>query len=239
MRKIDQEIIDEAIALYLGGKTLEECVRLSGVSKTTLCRNLREQKIPQRKQVRFLDKICFCCGDSYMPTGGRQIVCEKSECQAWRSANSDIPPRMLSDYAPHGTLRKYTTGCKCEPCRDANNDHKRIDRHQMYPQDYIALLATQGGSCALCHGPQISTSRAYDVDHNHACAEHNPQRGAADRIRQSCPRCWRGLLCRTCNQQLERKVGHAYIREIEGCPSEEDAAILEYIRNPPANRLRN
>ncbi len=224
MKKIDQTLIDDAIRLYVDGVTLEECVRQTSVSETTLRRNLLIQEIPLRNRVRFLEKICFSCGCMYMPTNGRQIVCTKPECKQWLSAQGSLISVPLADYAPHGTMVKYTSGCKCDACLNA--------------QDYREIVQMQAGVCALCAGHQIAASKAFDVDHSHACAEHDHQRSGNANERQSCPRCWRGLLCRVCNQQLERKVGHAYIREIEGISSSEDLIILDYIRNPPADKWR-
>jgi len=238
VKKIDQTLIDQAITLYVDGQPLDECVRQTTVSETTLRRNLAIQEIPLRNTVRFIEKICFSCGEMYMPTNARQIVCTQLACQEWRDSQGSLISVPLAEYAPHGTMVKYVSGCKCELCRGANNDKGRIDRHQMYPQDYGEILAIQSGACALCLGPQIAASGAFDVDHSHACTQHDHQRSGSANVRQSCPRCWRGLLCRVCNQQLERNVGHAYIRELEGLLSAEDARILEYVRNPPADIWR-
>jgi hypothetical protein len=53
-------------------------------------------------------------------------------------------------------------------------------------QEYDRLLAEQGGTCAVCHGPQIERNGSvyFHVDHNHTT-------GAV-----------RGLVCILCNRQL-------------------------------------
>lgn len=53
------------------------------------------------------------------------------------------------------------------------------------------LLERQGGACAICGLPP-SSSRNFDVDHDHACCA-GPT---------SCGKCVRGLLCAGCNQGL-------------------------------------
>lgn len=60
--------------------------------------------------------------------------------------------------------------------------------------EYEALLAGQGGGCAICgHQPQGDSPRLA-VDHDHACCPG----------RRSCGRCVRGLLCASCNNGLGR-----------------------------------
>ncbi len=46
------------------------------------------------------------------------------------------------------------------------------------------MLFEQGGGCAICHGPQIATGRAFDIDHNHITKQV------------------RGLLCNLCNTAI-------------------------------------
>lgn len=57
---------------------------------------------------------------------------------------------------------------------------------------YEALLAAQGGACAICDRPQWGNGNKYAVDHDHACCP-----GV-----KSCGKCVRGLLCNSCNSAL-------------------------------------
>jgi hypothetical protein len=66
-------------------------------------------------------------------------------------------------------------------------------RYKMTIEDYEALLASQGGHCALCEALQGDDKRRMTVDHDHTCCAS--QKG--------CGRCNRGILCANCN----RKVG--------------------------------
>lgn len=66
-----------------------------------------------------------------------------------------------------------------------------VTKYGMTVEDYEAMLAEQGGVCAVCERPP-KTGRRLAVDHDHACC---PGEG-------SCGKCVRGLLCTTCNTWL-------------------------------------
>lgn len=59
-------------------------------------------------------------------------------------------------------------------------------------EQFEALLAAQGGGCAICGGQDSGDGRRFHVDHDHACCGPN----------RSCARCRRGLLCLRCNHLL-------------------------------------
>ena len=63
----------------------------------------------------------------------------------------------------------------------------RFSRSKLTPEAFNAMLASQGGVCAIC---RIST--ATHVDHNHDCCPTG----------KTCGKCIRGLLCDKCNQGL-------------------------------------
>jgi len=63
----------------------------------------------------------------------------------------------------------------------------------MTVEDYEALLALQGGHCALCPAKNGDDKRRMAVDHSHACCDKE----------LACGKCNRGILCADCN----RKVG--------------------------------
>lgn len=86
----------------------------------------------------------------------------------------------------------------------------RVTRtYGLRPGDYAKLLAAQGGVCAGC-GPRTGRNgtggRRLAVDHNHATGEV------------------RGLLCRTCNQQIgeQRDDPETFLR------------LAHYLLSPPA-----
>lgn len=61
-------------------------------------------------------------------------------------------------------------------------------RHGLTPAELSALLAGQGGTCAICHSPNPGAP-SWPVDHDHA---HHPGT-------YGCRLCVRGMLCQPCN----------------------------------------
>lgn len=68
-------------------------------------------------------------------------------------------------------------------------------RHHMTLEQYDEIKAAQGGVCYLCRRAN-GTRRELAVDHDHAIAKascDHPEK-------ESCSKCWRGLLCSLCNK---------------------------------------
>lgn len=100
---------------------------------------------------------------------------------------------------------------KCRPCVDAykvewnarNIDRCRevrraadIRRYGITMAQYDALVAAQGGACAICR--QVFTAvKDTHVDHDHRCC---PPAGSQRAKR--CGTCVRGILCGQCNKGL-------------------------------------
>jgi hypothetical protein len=85
---------------------------------------------------------------------------------------------------------------------------------------YKALMAFQGGRCAICCRATGRTKRLA-VDHNHSCkAGHAKDVG--------CPECIRGLLCSTCNTYIGRVHDDPRVGE----------RMARYLRDPPFQILR-
>ena len=66
-------------------------------------------------------------------------------------------------------------------------------RFKMTQNQFAALLAEQGNSCAIC-GTQTPGGRynQWHIDHDHACCSGM----------ESCGKCVRGILCAACNFML-------------------------------------
>jgi hypothetical protein len=108
---------------------------------------------------------------------------------------------------------RMANGLRCKDCQRKLNHGSRIKAtYSISAEDYAAILAAQGGGCAICG--RTLTRRNYCVDHDHSCCS-GPT---------SCGRCVRGLICSTDNKYL------GYIRD------NPDAArrMASYLEAPPA-----
>jgi len=63
-------------------------------------------------------------------------------------------------------------------------------KYKISPEQYDAILAAQGGVCAICKRPP--GARRLGIDHDHNCCPG----------KYSCGKCIRGLLCGFCNTRL-------------------------------------
>lgn len=105
----------------------------------------------------------------------------------------------------------------CRVCESAKNHSRRIKRRfQLSVARYDELLERQGGRCAICLRKPRSMRLA--VDHDHACCPGE----------ETCGKCVRGLLCKSCNKDLLGTV-------------RDDIGTLEraidYLRQPPAQQI--
>lgn len=67
-----------------------------------------------------------------------------------------------------------------------------LKRYGVTLDTYDAMLAAQGGGCAICGADRSFDGSSLAVDHDHACCPGEV----------TCGDCVRGLLCRSCNQGL-------------------------------------
>ena len=103
----------------------------------------------------------------------------------------------------------YTTGSRCKACASAAAHHGHIQKtYGIGTREYNAILAAQGGVCAIC-GARSRTKR-FPVDHDH-------QTGGV-----------RGILCKRCNHDL---LGAAH-DDIELLKR-----AIAYLESPPAERV--
>jgi hypothetical protein len=84
---------------------------------------------------------------------------------------------------------------RAEQARSATRDWQ-LRKTGITQERYDAMLAAQGGVCAICGKPERykarGSTRRLAVDHDHACCPGT----------RSCGRCIRGLLCNFCNRLL-------------------------------------
>ena len=96
-------------------------------------------------------------------------------CSSWKSESEFNPRKSAED------------GLSPE-CRRCTNK-RRLPRYGITIEQYEEMEEKQGGVCAICLNPP---SRAFDIDHDHACCPGET----------SCGDCVRGLLCFNCNSAL-------------------------------------
>lgn len=104
----------------------------------------------------------------------------------------------------HGEARHYWRGCRCRPCKDANNVYTQGLRrklgkayvrgvnlrhaHGIDPADYTKMLREQGNVCAVCGNEETGRNQfgllPLAIDHDHTTGQK------------------RGLLCMRCNRAL-------------------------------------
>ena len=110
------------------------------------------------KDSRTTDKLATYCR-----------VCNRARVRAWQLANPERVREHTRKRAERGAFREY----------------KIRTKYGLLAADYDALLAAQGGVCAICGGTEGDKRRKnLAVDHCHA----------SNRVR--------GLLCNNCNRAL-------------------------------------
>lgn len=143
-----------------------------------------------------------------VPIGSRQP--RKGSCRV-DDCDRPITARLLcvghlrredkhGDVLAHIPLKRPRDGsCSVPECEQPHaglgwceTHYQTYRRYKLTPEAYDAMLARQGGGCAICHTPPAPPERLV-VDHDHACC---PDR------KMSCGRCVRGLLCSTCNLMI-------------------------------------
>lgn len=75
-----------------------------------------------------------------------------------------------------------------EKIREYHLRHK----YGITPEQFDALLESQGGTCATCFRVPSEGTKRFSVDHDHSCCPGE----------FTCGKCIRGLLCGNCNTAL-------------------------------------
>lgn len=116
------------------------------------------------------------------PQKGRHAsACRTCENESLRNAVNADPERVERRRQSVSAWQKEHP----EWVRDRN-----LKRFNITGAEADALLAEQGGGCAICGEPP--SRRALDIDHDHSCCDGN----------FSCGKCIRGLLCSDCNMGI-------------------------------------
>lgn len=160
---------------------------------------------------------CVTCRLRHEPIGDqvdasrRRLAMVPEEMRLKRS-------KKIEALAPEGT--SWCAGCqsfrdledfrkgatKCRPCASAKAHETRVEKtYGITGDDYGALLARQGGRCAICRARPKSKRLAVDHDH---------KTGAV-----------RGLLCSRCNHDLMGAAWDSLAVAV---------ALWHYLNTPPA-----
>lgn len=125
---------------------------------------------------------CRIC-DGPLPSGKKSLcgeVCRRRAKTDWQLSWQKENPGKHSGYV---ALTRERNGPQIK-------SKKLLARYGITQEQFDSMLLAQDGLCAICKGPP--GSRAFHVDHDHACCS-----GA-----KSCGGCVRGLLCFGCNAGL-------------------------------------
>ncbi len=128
------------------------------------------------------------------PEGGGRVCCD---CKEWQKA--DQYSWQKSRTAPGRTYRgSVCKKCRARRCREwgkKNKDRAKNTRllrmHGITKADYDAMLADQGGVCAICGLPEAKNRDPRTNSFKSLCVDHDHRTGNV-----------RGLLCSNCNRVI-------------------------------------
>jgi hypothetical protein len=130
-------------------------------------------------------------------TYGRKVCCTCGSCLKCKR-------RVLSARHRSKNLARYRAAARASMAARRAADPQWARAHQLRSRygitrgEYNALLAEQGGVCAICAKPEQSmcprTGKPFElsVDHDRRCCHGD----------KSCGGCIRGLLCHRCNRSI-------------------------------------
>lgn len=150
--------------------------------------------------------VCIDCWDRWLatlPLGADSPVWPKQP--RWRPA-PEPGPRCVT----HGRVKKKASKKRAHETKVQRN-------FGLPPGMYDALLAYQGGTCAILYCRAQGKTRALAVDHDHKCCP-----GPV-----SCGKCVRGLLCQRHNLAIGYDADKPEVFE----------SMAAYIRRPPYHQL--
>lgn len=172
------------------------------ITETTVPRRLVEQ--PRGVENTFcggvlMDELTPVCAQPTKAYPGGRTGTDAGS-QAHRSVGeAACPPCAQATKDKAAALRARPDWAERKRVEYQNNRAKYTARNLLYKhgmtvEQYDALLAAQGGGCALCGTtePKGRGGERFHVDHDHACCPGQ----------RSCGKCVRALLCAHCNVGL-------------------------------------
>lgn len=180
---------------------------------------------------------CDQCGNAFYVKASRLAstrFCSRECHGAWRRAQArpalkrcsgckavlPIESFGASNRADRGG-RAYRAS-KCPPCRAKDHDplaaRKSVlrTRYGLTWDAFNAMLAAQGGGCAICFSKEPRGKGSWHIDHDHSCCPTDSSKG----IVKTCGKCVRGILCHQCNTGLgnfrdDRQLLHFAVQYLE------------------------
>ena len=151
------------------------------------CRTTDRECATCGKRFRGRDAECYDCKATERPciVCGRSFHSTKHTCTRCLSGKDSCQMPDCDEPKLHGRGHRYCEKHFAEgPQRErAQMDRRKYEReYGITYEEYLAMLAAQGGACAICKGG--NGKRAMNVDHDHATGTV------------------RGLLCDRCNPML-------------------------------------
>lgn len=118
--------------------------------------------------------------------------------QEWREANREHVREYMRGAHRMGYFRDWRARRRATDPTYLPRQRllRTANRYGITPERYEAMLAEQGGLCAICHQAETAvikgTTCSLAVDHDRRCCSG----------KKSCGKCVRGLLCGRCNMAL-------------------------------------
>jgi hypothetical protein len=174
-------------AFYAAAWQLRDIERNQGAYCSRACK-YEALRLDTRPPEGF--KWCTKCGqlkrlDDFSPDkrtkDQRQSQCKDCK-RLWAQRDREVHPERWQEVAARFNERRKP---------DRSWRRTAVD-YNLTRQEFEALLAGQGGGCAICGGQPNGRSVRLHIDHDHNCC---PGIG-------SCGKCIRGLLCSNCNTMI-------------------------------------
>lgn len=158
-------------------------------------KNLAGAKARAARNALLAGRRCYRCNEvkstAEFSAGGTHSYCKACYNAYQREKAAGLPAEERQARRRRSYERE-----RADPA--AHNARQRQYRWGMTEAEMAALLARQGGGCAICRAAEPGGRGAWHVDHDHTCCPSYSKGGKA----RTCGRCIRGLLCTRCNVGL-------------------------------------
>lgn len=138
--------------------------------------------------------MCKPCVKEY---NAARYASRSEEFREWRKGYyAENRQAILDRQAAYREEKRAEISARLKARREEDPQRYR-DQHRQWlygitRENFDAMLAAQGGGCAICGTTEPGGVGEWHVDHDHACCS----------TRRTCGNCNRGLLCGRCNIML-------------------------------------